>query len=111
MASRKTAKTIKAIREALNGQLADKGMELAHYQELVDDYVKSWELAVELRADIKERGAKVCKLDSRGQEQTVNNESIDQLLKVQASMLRILETLGLSAPKGGGIGGVDNDPL
>lgn len=103
--------TQKDVRAALERQLADKGMSYAHYQELVGDYVKLWAMAKKLQTDINKRGCKVEKLDSRGQMQRVNNESIDQLLKVQSSMLRILETLGLSAPKGGFPGSGADEPL
>lgn len=101
------------VLESLNRQLADKGMKNAHYQELVNDYIKNWAIARRLKTDINKRGCKVEKLDSRGQKQIVNNESIDLLLKVQASMLRILEVLGLSAPKpkSGEFGGGGNDLL
>lgn len=101
----------KNIRESLQRQLADKGLSYTHYQELVNDYVKLWVIAGKLQKDIDKRGCKVEKLDSRGQKQVVNNESIDQLLKTQASMLRILEVLGISVPKGGGGGDGANDLL
>lgn len=99
--------------ESLTRQLADRGMEYTHYQELVIDYMKNWAIAKRLKTDINKRGCKVEKLDSRGQKQIVNNESIDLLLKVQASMLKILDTLGLSAPKpkSGEMGGGGNDLL
>lgn len=102
--------TRKEITESLLGQLRDRGLMDEHYQDLVADYVKYWAIARKLQTDINKRGCKVEKRDSRGQVQTVNNESIDQLLKVHSSMLRILEALGLSAPKGGGFG-MDDEPL
>lgn len=114
MASQKRGRiSQKNIRESLQGQLTDKGMSCTHYQELVNDYVKLWVIAGSLQEDINKRGCKVEKLDSRGQMQVVNNESIDQLIKTQASMLRILEVLGLSAPKpkSGEMGGGGNDLL
>lgn len=102
--------TRKEITESLLGQLRDRGLMDEHYRDLVADYVKYWAIARKLQTDINKRGCKVEKRDSRGQLQTVNNESIDQLLKVHSSMLRILEALGLSAPKGGGFG-MDDEPL
>lgn len=97
------------IVNSLQMQLQDRGMQEEHYRELVADYAKYWDIGKRLKADIAKRGCKVQKLDSRGQSQIVNNESIDQLLKVSSSMLRILEVLGLSAPKGGaGFGGGDD---
>ena len=103
--------TKKEIISSLQNQLMDKGLEYAHYQDLVADYGKCWSIARKLQADISQRGCKVEKLDSRGQNQIVNNESIDQLLKVQSSMLRILDTLGLTAPKGASFYGDINDTL
>lgn len=54
-----------------------------------------WDMKDQLQFDVRERGAKVVKPDSRGQKQTVNNESIDQVLKVNAQMLKILDALGI----------------
>lgn len=101
----------KALRADLTAQLEDKGLNTEHCADLVNRYIELWAIGKELKADIKKRGCKVKKLDSKGQEQIVNNESIDQLLKVTSNMLRILETLGLSVPKGSGLLGEGNDPL
>ena len=96
----------KEITASLERQLNDRGLTDEHYRDLVMDYVKYWAMSKKLQTDINKRGCKVQKLDSKGQMQIVNNESIDQLLKVHSSMLRILEALGLSVPKGAPIGGI-----
>jgi len=100
MAARTGAKLKIEIKKDLLNQLECNGTVGKYYIDLVDDYMRCWELKNGLQADIKGRGAKVEKLDSRGQKHIVNNDSIDQLIKVQASMARILESLGIRPVEG-----------
>ena len=83
------------IRRDLIDQLERSGTIGAYYFDLVDDYMVLYAIKKRLRQDIKKRGSKIKKLDSRGQEQTVNNESIDQLIKTNIQMQKILESLGI----------------
>ena len=99
------------IKKDLLDQLDCNGTVGAYYHNLVDDYMACWKIRGELQKDIADRGAKVEKFDSRGQKQLVNNESIDQLLKVQATMLKLLESLGIHAVDGDSASGVDGDDL
>ena len=87
------AKIENALRDALtrNGTYGD------YYDDLVCDYMHMLSMERKLQADIRKRGVKVTKRDSKGQEQCVNNESIDQLLKVSTQKLRILTDLGIKA--------------
>ncbi|MDL2254472.1 hypothetical protein LJC49_10485 [Ruminococcaceae bacterium OttesenSCG-928-I18] len=83
------------IKSALICQLKGMNRDNLHNSDLVEDYMSFWDDKVTLRKDVVKRGRKVSKYDSRGQKQTVNNESIDQIIKVNAQMLAILKTLGL----------------
>ncbi len=67
----------------------------ATHIDLVDDYLALWDDKCTLRKDIRRRGRKVTKLDSRGQKQLVNNDSIDQIIKINAQMLSLLKAMDL----------------
>ena len=99
------------IKKDMLDQLEFNGTVGAHYSDLVENYVKYWVMQAELLKDIDERGAKVTKLDSRGQWQVVNNESIDQMLKIHRTMLAILNELGIHAVDGDSVSGDIEDEL
>lgn len=91
MAKRRTVK--KSIMDQLVG---------AHeYQrDMANDYMTLWDIKQELQKDILTRGAKVEKTDSRGTVQRVNNESIEQAIKINAQMLKIAGALGIDVAAG-----------
>jgi glutathionyl-hydroquinone reductase len=68
---------------------------------MVEDWLTYWRAKQELTEDIKNRGSKVTKLDSRGQKQIVNNESIEIMIKMNVQMQKTLEFLGLKPPEMG----------
>ncbi|MFR7897867.1 P27 family phage terminase small subunit [Turicibacter sanguinis] len=67
------------------------------YIDLVNDYMSLWELKNELIRDLKERGAQIEVINSKGFKQLKKNDSSDSLLKCNAQMLKLLTELGLSA--------------
>ena len=111
MAKAKIDSQQELIRKDLIDQLECNGTVGAYYRDLVEDYMRYWSIRRELQDDIKKRGAKVDKYDSQGQRQIVNNNSIDQLLKVHSSMLKILDSLGIHPVDAESTSGVDEDDL
>lgn len=80
------------IERDLREQLAEKGIAQSHYLNLIDDYMSMWDIKNLLIADIKDRGVTVMGMHSEKK-----NDSIGELNKTNAQMLRILSDLGLKA--------------
>lgn len=85
------------IKENLLNQLKIKDRYEEVYIDLVNDYMSLWELKNELIRDLKERGAQIEVINSKGFKQLKKNDSSDSLLKCNAQMLKLLTELGLSA--------------
>ena len=86
----------KAIKQDLLDQLEVNCTVGAYYTDLVDDYMALWETKNALIADIRERGATVVYTSNTGQENKKKNESVGELLKVNAQMVKLLESIGIS---------------
>lgn len=78
------------IERDLREQLFLIGATQAHFMDLVDDYLALWDVKNLLIEDIDERGVTV--LGARGEKK---NDSIGELNKTNAQMLKILSELGL----------------
>ena len=86
------------IELAIIKQLKKKQVyQYAHYQNLVTDYMKFWDIKNMLQEDIEKRGVSVYWCNGGGQEGYKKNESISELLKVNKQMLTILYDLGIRA--------------
>ena len=109
--ARKTRKELLRveIKEDLLDQLARNGTTGKYYIDLVDKYMDFWDLENELIADIKKRGAIVEYNNGGGQKGQKKNDSIDQRIKVNAQMLKILDSLGIKPV--GDDSGDDEDEL
>ena len=83
------------IKADLLKQLEEKGMKQQHYISLVDDYLKMWDVKNLLFTDIKKRGVSVPYDHGGGQSGAKKNDSVAEVNKVSASMLKILNELGL----------------
>lgn len=68
------------------------------YSSLVDDYMSYWVLRKELFDDIEEYGLRYESTNGNGITTKKPNESIQNLSKVTASMLKILNDLNLKEP-------------
>ena len=87
-------------------QLERNGTVGKYYTDLVDDYMTLWDAKCKLADDIKARGAKVEVITAT----TTNiktNDSIPDMLKVNAQMLKILDSLGIKPAQTGGDVGDD----
>lgn len=90
------ARTIyKEIKEDLLDQLERNGTVGKYYIDLVDDYMDLWNTKNLLVMDIKERGVVTTYNNGGGQSGHKKNDSVDQLLKVNQQMLKLLDSLGI----------------
>lgn len=86
------------IKSDLMDQLVEKGLEnKRQYVSLVDDYVSLWKVKNMLIADIEERGVNVEYNNGGGQTGHKRNDSVGELNRTNAQMLKLLSELGLSA--------------
>lgn len=97
-----------AIKNDLTRQLEANGTLGEYYTDLVLDYMDLWVTKCMLVEDIGTRGLYVRYNNGGGQSGTRKNESVDQLVKVNAQMLKLLSELGIKPAQGGG---EDDDPL
>lgn len=92
----------KQIRESLLEQLENQGKTAEFYTDLVDDYVSYWKLKKKLIADINKNGIRYRAVNGNGVMSDKANESVVNLQKTTATMLKILSDLNLKEPSAGG---------
>jgi len=85
------------IKQDLLDQLERNGVYGKYYIDLVYDYMSLWEIKNKLIQDIKKRGVSV-----PGMHGMKKNESITELNKTNAQMLKILNELGLKPSRSDG---------
>ena len=85
------------IRQDLIDQLERRGVYGQHYLDLINDYMALWDVKNALIDDIKERGVSVKYQNGKNQWGHKKNDSVTELTKVNAQMLKILSELGLRA--------------
>lgn len=90
------------IKKDLIDQLDRNGVYGKYYLDLVNDYMAMWEIKNKLIKDIKERGVSVYWCNGGGQEGYKKNDSIAELNKTNAQMLKILNELGLKPSRSDG---------
>lgn len=86
----------KRIRENLLDQLERSGNKNEYYSDLIEDYITLWTTKELLKQDIEERGVKVPYDNGGGQCGYKKNESVEQLVKVNAQMLKLLSELKIT---------------
>lgn len=97
----------KEIKEDLLNQLKANETFGKHYEDLVNDYMALWDIKNRLIADIKEHGVSI-EWNNGKQTGKKKNDSIPELNKTSAQMLKILAELGLKpSPKDGGDDNID----
>ncbi|MGG5463496.1 P27 family phage terminase small subunit [Clostridium sp. B9] len=84
----------KGIKQDLLKQLEEKGIFGKHYEDLINDYMALWNIKNRLIEDIDIRGVSVAWNNGK-QEGMKKNDSIPELNKTSAQMLKILNELGL----------------
>ena len=87
------------IKSDLLDQLEINGTAGKYYLDLVDDYINLLKTKNELQKDIDEKGVSVKYQNGSNQWGYKKNDSVDQLLKVNAQQLKILDYLNLKPAK------------
>lgn len=89
-----------SVKEDLKEQLIAIGKFGKHYEDLIDDYIYYLDLKDELIKDIRKYGLRINTPTGNGHEALKPNESISNLMKVTAQMLKLLGDLNLQEPVG-----------
>lgn len=89
-------KKYKELKADLLDQLERSGNEKEYYIDLVMDYMNLYITKTMLQKDIFERGIRVKYDNGGGQCGYKKNDSVEQILKVNTQMLKILEALHIS---------------
>ena len=93
-----TLKLRKKIEKAIIKQLKEKQVyQFAHYQNLIKDYMKFWDIKNMLQEDIEKRGVSIYWQNSETQYGYKKNDSVSELIKVNKQMLAVLYDLGIRA--------------
>lgn len=90
--------TQKDVKMSLARQLELRGMSAEFYMDLVNDYIYYWSLKKKLIADIKSKGLRYETVNGNGITMEKANESVVNLQKTTATMLKILADLKLKEP-------------
>ena len=89
------------IKKSLLSQLKSINASLNHYEDLINDYMDMWVTKSLLVDDIQQRGVTVTYDNGGGQRGAKKNDSIEQRIKVNAQMLKLLNELGIKPTQGG----------
>ena len=92
------------IKKDLLDQLERNGTTGTYYSDLVNDYMDIWVTKCLLVDDIQQRGVDVKYNNGGGQKGIKKNESVDQRIKVNMQMLKLLSEIGIKPSR------VDGDP-
>jgi len=90
--------TQKDVKMSLVRQLELRGMSAEFYMDLVNDYIYYWSLKKKLIADIRKKGLRYETVNGNGMTVEKANESVVNLQKTTATMLKILADLKLKEP-------------
>lgn len=90
--------TKKEMQNSLMEQLRLQGKTSDFYTDLANDYVEYWGIKKKLIADIKKRGVRYKTVNGNGIEVEKPNESVTNLPKITAAMLKILNDLNIKEP-------------
>lgn len=90
--------TQKQIKESLKRQLNLQNKTAEFYEDLVEDYMRYWKIKKDLIKDINDKGLRYTTVNGNGIEVEKINESVVNLQKTTAIMLKILSDLHLKEP-------------
>lgn len=83
------------IKTDLLDQLDRNGTVGKQYIDLINDYMDMWITKCLLVDDIQERGVNAVYNNGGGQSGVKKNDSIDQRIKINVQMLKLLDSLGI----------------
>lgn len=92
------------IKKDLLDQLDRNGTIGKYYVDLISDYMDLWVTKCLLVEDIQQRGVSVEYDNGGGQKGRKKNDSVEQRIKVNAQMLKLLSELGIKPTQTGGDG-------
>jgi len=98
----KESENYKYIRSDMVDQLERNGTTGKYYADLIEDYMELWITKNLLIFDVKARGVTVTYNNGGGQRGVKKNESVEQVLKVNTQMLKILDSIGIKPSLSGG---------
>lgn len=87
-----------SIRTDLKIQLELQGKVGKHFDNMVEDYIYFYKLKEDLKQDIKNNGLRISSQTGNGYTTEKDNKSVDQIIKVNGQMLKILNDLELKTP-------------
>lgn len=90
----------KEIHSDLLKQLSANGTHGKHFVDMLSDYMKMWDLKNKLIEDIEARGVTIQYQHGAGQHGYKRNDSIAELNKTNATMLKLLDQLQIKANAG-----------
>ena len=93
----KATKQYRNIKESLLKELEANGNMQDFFVSLVDDYCEMWIITRQLMDDIAENGVYIIYQHGKDQQGRTKNSSIQELTKVNAQMLKILQQLKIEA--------------
>lgn len=88
-------KKYREIKKDLLDQLDRNSVYGKQFNDLIEDYMDMWITKTLLMEDIKERGVRVFYNNGGGQCGYKKNESVDQYMKINTQMLKLLGEIGL----------------
>lgn len=107
--STKKPSTKQKIKDSLIKQLQVKGAKVAHFENLIDDYLFLFDTKNKLQKDIKKRGVSYETTSANGFKITKQNQSVKDLVAVEKQMIALLKELGLTTDAPTGEEVVDED--
>ena len=91
----KRSTSYRKLKENLLSQLAEKNSDIPVFTDLVESYMDLWVVKELLTNDIADRGVYITTINGKGQEQPKKNDSVSELSKITAQMLKVLTQLKL----------------
>ena len=96
----KRKKAYRMIKASLVDQLVRSGNDTAYFMDLVEDYMKMYIIKELANADLLENGVTVEWRNSETQYGRKKNDSVDQILKTNLQMIKLLDMLGIKPEDG-----------
>ncbi len=96
----KRKKAYRTIKASLVDQLVRSGNDTAYFMDLVEDYMKMYIIKELANADLLENGVTVEWRNSETQYGRKKNDSVDQILKTNLQMIKLLDMLGIKPEDG-----------
>ena len=96
----KRKKAYRTIKASLVDQLVRSGNDTAYFMDLVEDYMKMYIIKELANADLLENGVTVEWRNSETQYGRKKNDSVDQILKTNQQMIKLLDMLGIKPEDG-----------